>query len=68
MEEITISQIHIKGYHIFKITPHNEIEMQVFKKVNNKKDPSTMLVKIPGLEEIPVNLHDGIAKPKEKTN
>ena len=68
MEEITISQSHIKGYHIFKITPHKAIKLQVLKEVNNKKDPNSILVKIPGLEEIPVNLHDDITRPKKKSN
>ena len=68
MEEITISQSHIKGYHIFKITPHKEIKLQVLKEVNNKKDPNAMPVKMPGLEEIPVNLHDNITRPRKKLN
>ena len=68
MEEITISQSHIRGYHIFKITPHKEIKLQVLKEVNNKKDPKTMLVKMLGLEEIPVNVRDDITRPKKKTN
>ena len=68
MEEITISQSHIKGYHIFKITPHKEIKLQVLKEVNNKKDPNAMPVKMPGLEEIPVNLHDDITWPKKKSH
>ena len=68
MEEITISQSHIKGYHMFKITPHKEIELQVLNEVNNKKDPNAMLVKMLGLEEIPVTLHDDIARPKKKSN
>ena len=37
MEEITISQSHLKRYQTFKITPHQEIKMQVLKEVNNKK-------------------------------
>ena len=37
MEEITISQSHLKRYQTFKITPHKEIKMQVLKEVNNKK-------------------------------
>ena len=68
MEEITISQSHIKRYHIFKITPHKEIELQVLNEVNNKNDPNAMLVKMLGLEEIPVNLHDDITRPKKKSN
>ena len=60
MEKISISQNHIKGYHIFKITPHKEIKLQVLKEVNNKKDPNAMPVKMSGLEESPVNLHDDI--------
>ena len=67
MEEITISQRHIKGY-IFKITPYKEIELQVLNEVNNKKDPNTMLVKMLGLEEIPANLLDDITRPKKKSN
>ena len=65
MEEITISQSHIKRYHIFKITPHKEIELQVLNEVNNKNDPNAMLVKMLGLEEIPVNLHGDITRPKK---
>ena len=65
MEEITTSQSHIKGYHIFKITPHKEIKLRVLEEVNNKKDPNAMLVKMPGLEEIPVNLHDDITRPRK---
>ena len=65
MEEITISQSHIKRYHIFKITPHKEIELQVLNEVINKNDPNAMLVKMLGLEEIPVNLHGDITRPKK---
>ena len=65
MEEITISQSHIKRYHIFKITAHKEIELQVLNEVNNKNDPNAMLVKMLGLEEIPVNLHGDITRPKK---
>ena len=68
MEEIAVWHSHIKGYHIFKITPHKEIELQVLNEVNNKKDPNAMLVKMLGLEEIPVNLHDDITRPKKKSN
>ena len=36
------------------------------KEVNNKNSPTVMLVKIPGLDKVPVNLRDDITRLKKK--
>ena len=64
MEELMIVNSNIKGYHIFKIIPHPQIEMITEKQIGNPRDPHTMVLKLPGLNEIPENFYEDIIKEK----
>ena len=45
-----------------------KLKCRNLKRLIIKKDPNVMLVKMPGLEEISINLHDYIARPKKKSS
>ena len=45
--EVNVVNSSIKGYHFFKIQPHDSIEMNVVKDSHIPYDPSAMIVKIP---------------------
>ena len=47
----------IKGYHIFRVRPHTDIEMNVVPEPTNPYDHNAMKVMLPALMEIPVHLH-----------
>jgi len=41
----------IKGYHFFRVKPHQQVRMTVMKEDNNPYDVFAMVVKIPNLSE-----------------
>ena len=43
---VTVLESAIKGNHVFKIYPHNEIEMIVEKDTSNLNDKNVMVVKM----------------------
>lgn len=43
----------IKGYHLFHIRPHTEIELKVEPEENNRFDRHAMKVTMPSIQEIP---------------
>ena len=47
----------IKGYHIFRVRPHPDIELKVVPEPNNPYDHNAMKVKLPSLVETPAHLH-----------
>ena len=47
---------HIKGYHVFRIKPHTDLELQVSHDVNNRYDEHAMKVCCPSVQEIPSHL------------
>ena len=47
---------HIKGYHVFCIKPHTDLELQVSHDVNNQYDEHAMKVCCPSVQEIPSHL------------
>jgi len=53
----------IKGYHIFRIKPHNDLDLKVEVDEGNPFDDDAMKVVMPNLEEIPVHLHDAETYP-----
>ena len=59
---ITIINSSIKGYHVFKVTPHPAIKMFVTKEKDNKYDPHAMLVVMPDKEKIDPAYHHHISK------
>ena len=64
MKELMIVSSNIKGYHIFKIRPHSQIEMITEKEIGNPRDPHAMIIKMSSLNEIPEKFHDDITKEK----
>lgn len=57
MDKILIKDSFIKGYHIFEITPHIEVEVEVEKEVGKRFDPFAVIVNVPILEKIAPELH-----------
>ena len=45
MKELMIVNSNIKGYYIFKIRPHPQIEMITEKEIGNTRDPHAMVIK-----------------------
>ena len=62
MKVIRVTDSTVKGYHVFKVTPHPAIPMFVKKDEGNSYDPNAMVVKVPDLKEIPAELHDVVTK------
>ena len=46
----------IKGYHIFRVRPHQDIELKVVPEPTNPYSDDAMKVLLPGLMETPVHL------------
>lgn len=62
MKDLTIIKSNIKGYHHFKVRPHEDIEMDVELDVDNSYDPSAMSVSMPKLDCIPLYLHEVVTR------
>ena len=60
--KLIIKNSHIKGYHKYRIRPHEDILMLVKKEELNAYDPNAMVVIMPRLDEIPVALHNTMTK------
>ena len=48
---IIVDKSTIRGYHIFKICPQENVEMAVPEEKDNKWDPHAMIVKMPDEEK-----------------
>ena len=66
MQLITISNSLIKGYHHFKICPHNDVEMFTEMEKDNGFDPDAMAVRMPLEKDIQLELLDGITREVKK--
>ena len=62
MKYLYVTQLAIKGYHKFKIHPHEEIGMKVLKEPENSYDHSAMIVVMPELDDIPKFYHDSVTR------
>ena len=62
MKVITIENSSIKGYHVFKIRPHNDIEMIVTEDNENSYDPYAMVVQMPEEGSIPKELLEDVTR------
>ena len=51
----------IKGYHIFRVRPHPDIELKVVPDPTNPYDFNAMKVMLPGLTETPAHLHTDLS-------
>lgn len=61
--KVFIKNSSIKGYHIYKVQPHGEIELEVKVDQNNAYDPDAMAVWMPELEAVPERLRYTECKP-----
>ena len=48
---VIIENSEIKGHHIFKITPNEELMLDVFPDPKNRKDPHAMGIYMPNIPE-----------------
>lgn len=53
----------IKGYHVFRLRPHENIQLRVEKDNGNQYDPYAMKVMAPTLDVIPHHMHDAMTRP-----
>jgi len=58
MKVLKVTNSAIKGYHIFKIKPHESIKMLVIPELNNSYDANAMLIQMPAIQDIDENLHE----------
>lgn len=65
MKFVYVTKSNIKGYHIYRVRPHPEIEMIVQKDILNSYDPHAMFVTMPQLEDIDSQLHNSITEPSK---
>ena len=62
MNVVTVIKSSIKGYHTFKIRPHDSIEMLVEREANNAYDPHAMCVKMPKIQEVHKEFRDCVTR------
>lgn len=63
--KVKVIESTIKGYHVHRIRPHQDIDMLV-KPVENEYDKYAMGVWMPNLSAIPVSLHESITRPAKR--
>ncbi|XP_078679500.1 uncharacterized protein LOC144915128 [Branchiostoma floridae x Branchiostoma belcheri] len=64
---VTIDNVVIKGYHVFKRRPLLGLNMDVVRDYNNSHDKDALLVTMPALEKIPTDQHDVVTDDKRGT-
>ena len=52
MKQFTVINSAIKGYHVFRVKPHNLVNMDVIPEMDNKYDSNAMIIKMPPLHNI----------------
>ena len=60
--EVVVANSTVKGYHHFKITPHEEVPMLVIPDEGNEFDACAMKVVVPRLSEIRPSLHNVVTR------
>ena len=57
-DEIVKISWSIKGYHVFRIKPHSDVDLLVLPEENNPYSPYAMKVKMPEFDSIPIDLRN----------